>query len=93
MIEHESVLLFKDYGKINIKLKQIMEEQGISRNRLSTKIGTKFEVVNKWYYNKVEKMDLDVLARLCFVLKCKVDDIIEYTPIEEKVTEKTEELV
>ena len=37
-----------------------------------------FEVVDKWYKGDVEKLDLDVLARFCYVLECGIDDIIEY---------------
>ena len=41
-------------------------------------INSRFEVINKWYNNDVEKLDLDVLARICYVLNCKVEDIIKY---------------
>lgn len=79
MINDNSVLFLKDYGKINIKLKQLMDEIGISRYQLSSLIHSRFEVVDKWYKNDVQKLDLDVLARICFVLKCKPEDIIEYS--------------
>lgn len=39
---------------------------------------TRFEIVNKWYTGEVERIDSDVLARFCFVLNCKVEDLIEY---------------
>ena len=32
----------------------------------------------KWYKGEVEKMDLDVLARICYVLDCSPSDIISY---------------
>ena len=58
------------YGKIKIKLRSVMDKNGITR----------FEVVNKWYNGNVERIDADVLARLCFTLGCDVGDIIEYVP-------------
>ena len=39
-----------------------------------------YGVINKWYQNQVEKMDLDILARICYVLDCTPADIIEYAP-------------
>ncbi|MCR5478732.1 MAG: helix-turn-helix transcriptional regulator, partial [Ruminococcus sp.] len=39
---------------------------------------TRFEVINKWYNNEVEKMDLDILARICYVLDCKPSSLIKY---------------
>lgn len=73
-----SIVTIKDYGKINIRLKEVMDSRGITRNSLSKDANTRFEVISKWYNNDVEKLDLDVLARLCFVLDCTPQDLIEY---------------
>ena len=61
-----------------MKLGRYLEERGINRNTLSRLTGVRFEVIDKWVKGKVERMDLDVLARICFVLDCKVTDILEY---------------
>ncbi len=74
----KSVTVICEYGDVKIKLKKIMDSKGISRNRLSKATGTRFEVVDKWYRGEVERIDTDILARFCFVLDCKVEDIIEY---------------
>ena len=74
-----SVVLIKNYGKINLKLKEIMDSRKINRNYLARAVNTRFEVINKWYENNVEKLDTDVLARMCYVLKCQISDIIEYS--------------
>lgn len=74
----KSVITINDYGKISIHLKEIMNSKKITRNYLAKASNTRFEVINKWYNNKVEKMDLDVLARICYVLECSPADIIKY---------------
>lgn len=66
------------YGHIELKIKDIMDCRGISRNALARRLDTRFEVVNKWYSGKVEKIDADILARMCFILDCKPADIIVY---------------
>lgn len=73
-----SIMLVKDYGHIRIKLNKILEEKGLNRNQIATAIGSRFEVIDKWNSGSVEKIDADVLARLCFVLNCDVQDIIEH---------------
>ena len=78
MNNSKSIISINDYGKINIKLKQIMDTKNITRNRLASASNTRFEVINKWYNNEVEKMDLDILARICYVLECSPSDIITY---------------
>ena len=49
----------KNYGKIEINLKTVMDKKGISKNRLS-------------------KLDVYILARICFVLECDISDLIKY---------------
>ena len=78
MNDSKSVFEIKDYGKISLHLKEIMDSKKITRNYLARVSNTRFEVINKWYNNEVEKMDLDILARICYVLECSPADIIKY---------------
>lgn len=74
----KQITTVKDYGKIKIKLKKLMEERNLTRYQLSKLTSTRFEVVNKWYNGEVERIDSDVLARFCYTLGCDINDIIEY---------------
>lgn len=66
------------YGHIEINLREYMDQNQITRNALVRAIDTRFEVINKWYNGHVEKIDADILARICFVLSCEPGDIIRY---------------
>ena len=79
MSETNSVLQRKEYGRIKLKLKEQLDSRGMTRNYLARKIDARFEVVDKWYNDQIEKIDTDILARICFVLECRVEDIMEYT--------------
>ncbi|MCM1123099.1 MAG: helix-turn-helix transcriptional regulator [Eubacterium sp.] len=37
-----------------------MDEKGINRNMLARAINTRFEVIDKWYNGRVEKIDADI---------------------------------
>lgn len=74
----KELFIRKDYGHIEIKLKPHMDQKKITRNALARAIDTRFEVIDKWYHGHVEKIDADILARICYVLDCKPGDIIEY---------------
>lgn len=77
------VFSMKEYGHIEIHLKELMEERGVTRNALARATNTRFEVINKWYQGQVEKIDADVLARICYILDCNPGDIILYKVSDE----------
>ena len=74
------VVSIREYGKISITLKAVMDEHKITRNALARAINARFEVIDKWYNGHIEKIDTDVLARICYVLEYSPNDIISYSP-------------
>lgn len=71
----------KDYGKIEIKLSSIMDEIGISVYQMTKLTGLKHTTVKSYYNNApITRIDLDVISKFCYVLECKIEDIIEYIP-------------
>ncbi|MGM9916686.1 helix-turn-helix domain-containing protein [Anaerotignum sp.] len=82
-MKERPVLIRADYGSVELRLKEVMEERGITRNQLAKLIDARFEVVSKWYKGEVEKMDLDILARICYALDCTTEDLLQYVPAEE----------
>lgn len=76
-MERELVNLTQ-YGHVEIDIRSRMEKKNISRNALARALNTRFEVVDKWYNGQLERIDADVLARICYVLGCKPGDIIRY---------------
>ena len=78
MKENQSVMAMREYGEIHIRLRELLEERKMNRNALARAANTRFEVVDKWCRDDVEKIDADVLARFCFVLGCRIEDLLEY---------------
>lgn len=74
----DSFYTLKDYGKTTIQLKQIIDMKKISRNKLCNMIATNYDLVNRYYNNKVVRIDLDIIARMCYVLDCDINDLIKY---------------
>jgi DNA-binding Xre family transcriptional regulator len=81
MREYKSIVTYQtqEYGKVRVKLAQVLEEKGITRNRLRTLTGIKYEVIDRYYKaENISMIDLDFIAKVCYVLDCKVEDLLEY---------------
>lgn len=78
MNSSNSVFEIKDYGKINYHVKEVMDNKNMTRSRLSKLANVRFEVADKWYNGNIERMDIDVLTRICYVLDCEISDLMTY---------------
>ena len=74
----KEILQEVEYGNINIKLDNIMNDRNISTYELSTKANVRFQTIKALRNNESTRIDFNVLAKLCFTLNCRIQDIIEY---------------
>ncbi len=73
-----------EYGTIRIKLKELLEKRGLSKNKLSQRAEMQRTQINNYCNNKITRLDTDVLARLCTVLECEISDLLEFVPPNKK---------
>lgn len=71
---------FKPFGKVKLKLKNIMEERNITIYALSKATAVEFNTIKNYVENtELSRIDLTVLAKVCYVLEIKnIQDVIEY---------------
>ena len=74
-----SIYVPQNYGKIIFSFGKVMNEKKINRNQLANRAGIRFEVADRFYNGTIERLDVDVLARVCFVLDCNVADVITFS--------------
>jgi len=73
-----SVFVSQDYGKIVFSFRKVMDDKKINRNQLCKLTGVRFEVADRFYNGNIERLDIDVLARICFALDCDIADVIKF---------------
>lgn len=67
-----------DFGYIKLKLKDVMEEQNISINKLACRAEMQRTQLKAYMNEDIQRIDLSVMARLCYALDCELNDLIEY---------------
>lgn len=72
-----------DYGKVTIKLNELILKNNISKNKLCHKAEIQRTQLNKYCNNEVKRLDIDVLARLCTALNCSIGELLEFSPPKE----------
>ncbi|MCK9445187.1 MAG: helix-turn-helix transcriptional regulator [Tissierellaceae bacterium] len=68
----------RGFGKVVFKIDQVLEEKNISKNRLEKEANLQRTQLNSYCNNKVKRIDLTTLAKICYVLDCGIEDIMEY---------------
>ena len=78
MREPKSIVSYQttEYGHVKVTLANVMDARGITRNRLRTLTGVKYDVIDRYY--KGQDIALVDLAKVCYVLDCTVEDLLQY---------------
>ena len=71
------------YGKINIKLNDVIIKNNITKNKVIQRAELQRSQLNNYCNNKIQQVDLNILARICTVLKCDISDVLEFIPPED----------
>ena len=71
-----------EYGTVKIKLDALIKQKGISKSKLAHMAEMQRTHLNKYCANKIARLDIDVLARICTVMECNIEDLLEFVPAE-----------
>jgi len=74
----DSVLMYRDYGEIVFDLKSIMDKKGYTINYVVKRTGLHHQIVRRYYEGTALRYDKEILAKICFVIDCNLEDIMYY---------------
>lgn len=69
-----------EYGVIHLKLKEMMQKQNISINKLAFRAEMQRTQLKAYINDDIQRLDRYVLARLCYALDCSLEELVEYIP-------------
>lgn len=70
----------KNFGCVSLNLEEIIKQKGMSKTQLSYKAETSHTQITRFCKNDVARIDLNTIARLCYVLNCNIADLLKYEP-------------
>ena len=74
----------ENYGYIEIRLKELLEKKGMSKNKLSHKAEMSWQQIDNYCSNEITRLDTFVLCKLCTVLECEIQDLLVFHPTDKK---------
>ena len=69
-----------EYGKVYMNLKGLIKKKEISKTQLSYRSKISHTQINRFCKGEAVRIDFNTIARLCYVLNCKVSELIIYEP-------------
>lgn len=69
----------KDFGRVDVRLDEYLKQHKISRSSLTRNTELQYSQILRYCKNDVQKLDLTILAKLCTVLNCDIEDILKLT--------------
>lgn len=69
---------YSEDAMIRIKLSEVLGRKKMTRKKLSELTGVRPNTIGDLYNEKVRKIDIDILDRICTILECDIEDILEY---------------
>ena len=69
-----------EFGSVRIKLDELIRTRGISKNHFCHLAQLQSAQLNSYLDNSVTRLDTAVLCRICMLLDCRIEDLLEFIP-------------
>lgn len=70
-------------GHVEVKLEAFLKEKGVSKNFICDACKLQRTQLNNYCKNKITRVDLTIMAKLCEALNCQIGDLLEYQKEED----------
>ncbi len=65
---------------VRIHLSRLLGEKRMTQKQLSMLTGIRQNTINEWYHEMTVSLKVEHIDRICEVLKCSIDELIEVVP-------------
>ena len=72
-----------NYEHLEGRLDELLKKKGLSKNKLPHKAEMNWKQIDNYCKNNIARLDVYVLCKLCTVLDCRIEDLLEFHPFAE----------
>lgn len=72
------------YGYLILNIEQLLKEKEISKNKICKDLDIPRPNFNRYCQNRFQRIDANLICKLCHYLQCDIEDLITYVPPEDK---------
>lgn len=78
------IYMLDNTGKVIMKIGSILSKEKINRSKLSREAKIQYRQAKTYYEGNLQKVDLEILSRICHAFDLKISDILEYISVDDK---------
>lgn len=67
------------YGNLELKIEDLLQEKGVSKNAICKELEIPRINSNRYCRNEFQRLDANLICKLCNYLGCEVGDLIVYS--------------
>ena len=67
-----------DYGKLSLRIEEILEEKGISKNQICKDLDIPRTNFNRYCRDDFQRIDSGLICKLCWYLNVEIGELIVY---------------
>jgi len=73
-----------EFGSIELRIEELLKEKRISKNKICKELDLPRGNFNRYCRNDFQRIDANLICKLCYYLDVDVSDLIVYKRPEEK---------
>ena len=72
------------YGHLILNIEQLLKEKEISKNKICKDLDIPRPNFNRYCQNRFQRIDANLICKLCHYLQCDIEDLITNVPPEDR---------
>lgn len=68
----------KNYGYLQLNIEELLEERGISKNKICKDLDIPRANFNRYCQNRFQRIDANLVCKLLSYLNCSIEELITY---------------